>query len=303
MTGASMAPQSPEAEPPSRRGRKPGPISDTAGVSHRAWLEPVRTKLSASGLTLNDLVVRSGYSKTRISELLRGNGYYPGWELTYSVIHALDIPTWPMQRLWTEAAREAHREADWIERSIRQVYPDGPRVPPLEHEGFKETVREPYTDFARVFLQVHERAVLVVRETFDILWVRWDDALASDNVPRYAWNVLRERVMARTPQHADGRPDLRPAAFSTVAQDRADDPEAHLAQVSESLELFDAISRLPHNQLDVTVLQYMCGMDTDKAAEVLGVSPALAGAFEHHARGTLEGIRSSHPTDSGGSTR
>ncbi|MFJ3037112.1 MULTISPECIES: hypothetical protein [Streptomyces] len=56
--------------------------------------------LFASGLTLDDLVDRSGYSKTRVSELLRGNGYYPAWEITFSVGHALDVPTRPLRRLW-----------------------------------------------------------------------------------------------------------------------------------------------------------------------------------------------------------
>jgi hypothetical protein len=97
-----------------RRGRKPAPISETAGPSHRAWLEPVRDVVfSSSGPTLDDLVYRSGYSKTRISELLRGNGYYPAWEITSSVIRALGLPVLPMRRLWTAAAREARKEPFW----------------------------------------------------------------------------------------------------------------------------------------------------------------------------------------------
>ncbi|TJZ94387.1 RNA polymerase sigma factor [Actinacidiphila oryziradicis] len=65
-------------------------------------------------------------------------------------------------------------------------------------------------------------------------------------------------------------------------------------QVDESLALFDAIGRLPHNQLDVTVLGYLCGMDKATIAHVLGVSPAIARAFDHHARGTLDGTRDPH---------
>ncbi|MHA5055140.1 hypothetical protein [Streptomyces sp. SD15] len=45
-----------------RRGRKPGPISDEADVCHRAWLKPVRSRLSACRLTLDDLVSLTGYS-------------------------------------------------------------------------------------------------------------------------------------------------------------------------------------------------------------------------------------------------
>jgi hypothetical protein len=108
----------PFPRPSPKRGRKPAPISESVGLSHRAWLEPVRSTLSASGLTLNDLADRSGYSKTRISELLRGNGYYPAWEITFSVVRVLGIPASPMYRLWSAAAREANKETDWIRQCI-----------------------------------------------------------------------------------------------------------------------------------------------------------------------------------------
>lgn len=295
MTGAATRPEQSEGEPPSRRGRKLGPISDTVGAAHRAWLVSVRATLLASGLTLDDLAERSGYSKSRISELLRGNNPYPRWEITHSVIHVLGIPARPMRRLWTAAAREAHKNPDWIQRCIEKVTLSvGPDTPPLDHQGFTDASREAYTEFARVFLPGDHQAAWVVAETFDILWLCWDAALASSDVSRFAWKVLRARVMARTP-HTDGHPELRPSAFITVAQDQAQDTSARFAQFEESLVVFEAISCLPDNQLDVTVLRYMCGLDDTAAADILGVSLATVLSDGRHAQRALTNTLYPHP--------
>ncbi|POX55335.1 RNA polymerase subunit sigma [Streptomyces sp. Ru71] len=282
-----------EAQPPpvptARRGRPPAPISPAAGPSHRAWLEPVRSVLFASGLTLDDLVDRSGYSKTRISELLRGNGYYPPWEITFSVTRALGLPTQPLRRLWTAAAREAHKDNDWIRRSIKQVAHDG-EAPPLPYRALTEDVQDTYTSYARAFLLTDQRARWVVAEAFDILWLYWNQAAASANVYRYTWRLFRSRVMIRAARHTDGRPDLRAAVFSTSeVHDHTTDP-GHFVGLTELIDLFSAITRLPTDQMDLAVLRYLCGMPDDQIAHTLGITPALTHAVDHHARATIETI-------------
>jgi transcriptional regulator with XRE-family HTH domain len=285
----TAVPEQPSGEPPSRRGRPPESIGEEVGATHRAWLEPVRSRLFASGLTLDELVSRSGYSKARLSELLRGKGYYPGWEITYSVVRALDLPVWPLCRLWTAAAREANKNPVWIERRIRDVQPLGPEERPVAHQGFTEAMTGLYTAYARAFLQSDHRARWVVAETFDILWLTWDEAVASPNTPRHAWRLLRSRVMFRADQRPDGRPDLRAAAFATVAQDRINDLDARLAHIERQAGFFDAITRLPRDQLDVIVLRYLCGIHPDVIPGILGLSPAITHTVDHHARGALEG--------------
>ncbi|MEU7429248.1 sigma-70 family RNA polymerase sigma factor [Streptomyces sp. NPDC040750] len=281
--------QPPPLHQPVRRGRPPAPISADAGPSHRAWLEAVRSVLFASGLTLDDLVERSGYSKTRISELLRGNGNYPLWEMTFSVTRALGLPTQPMRRLWTAAAREAHKDDGWIHRSIRQVAHAG-EEPPLPYQAFTEAVQDAYTDYARAFLLTDRRARWVVSETFDILWICWDEAAASAGIHRYAWRLFRSRVMIRATRRADGHPDLRAAAFSThTVRDHGNAP-GHLVALTELIDLFDAINRLPDDQMDLAILRYLCGMPTDRSAHLLGITPALAHAVDHHARVTVEAL-------------
>lgn len=274
-----------------KRGRKPAPIAENAGVSHRAWLEPVRGFLFASGLTLNDLVDRSGYSKGRISELLRGNGYYPAWEITFSVIRALELPVPPMRRLWTAAAREAHKEPDWIKQCIEQVALQ-PEPPPLAHQAFTETMTRAYTAYARAFLLTDHRARWVVTETFDILWLCWSQAATSANIRRYAWQLLRTRVMTRAHRDKDGRPDLRAAVFST-AEARDTTPGQFLA-LSELVDLFTVMGRLPDDLMDVAVLRHLCGLSLDETADALGLSPAMAHAVDHHARATLDTLLTAH---------
>ncbi|MGY5103033.1 XRE family transcriptional regulator [Streptomyces sp. 900105245] len=292
-SGPAQPPPLPQAV---RRGRPPAPISPDAGPSHRAWLEPVRSVLFASGLTLDDLVERSGYSKTRISELLRGNGNYPLWEITFSVTRALGLPTQPLRRLWTAAAREAHKDSDWIHRSIEQVAHAGEK-PPLPYQAFTEAVQGTYTEYARAFLLTDRRARWVVCETFDILWICWDEAAASANINRYAWSLFRSRVMIRAARRADGHPDLRAAVFSTRAvHDHTSNP-GHLVALTELIDLFDAINRLPDDQMDLAVLQYLCGTPVADSAHLLGITPALAHAADHHARVTVEALLNTPTTE------
>ncbi|WP_327372416.1 XRE family transcriptional regulator [Streptomyces sp. NBC_01216] len=292
MTPPSV-PEQPKAEEPSRRGRKQGPISQQAGACHQAWLKPVRNRLAASRLTLDELVGLTGYSKTRISALLRGMEYYPTWEITYSVVRALDLPVWPLRRLWAGAAREANKPQTWIEERIHEVQYLTQEQPPVAHQAFTQAMRGPYTAYARTFLQ-DRRATWVVAETSDILWLRWDEAVASPDVRRHAWRLLRSRVMLRAHHHPDGHPDLRSASFSTVAQSQIDDMATRLAEIGEMAAFFDAVGRLPQDHLDLVVLRYLCGIDEDTLPTVTGLSPALIHAYDHHARGALESIYPHH---------
>ncbi|MET9914313.1 hypothetical protein ABZZ74_47735 [Streptomyces sp. NPDC006476] len=102
------------------------PIDEKASAAHRTWLEPVRSRFVASGPTLDDLVGRSRYSKTRLSELLRGKAYYSGWDITYSVVRALEIPVGSLLELWKTAAVEAGKTPRWIDRQIQAIQPADP---------------------------------------------------------------------------------------------------------------------------------------------------------------------------------
>ncbi|MEU7322629.1 XRE family transcriptional regulator [Streptomyces griseoviridis] len=237
----------------------------------------------------------SGYSKTRISELLRGNGLYPGWGITCSVVKAMDqdIPLTPLLRLWAAAAAEACKDRAWISSRISDAPPPDSEVRPVAHRGLTEAMEDPYFRYARAFLQSDRRSRQAVAETFDILWLTWHEATGSAGTPRYAWQVLRSRVMARVPRREDGRPDLRAAAFSTVAQEKIPGFADRIAHIDVYARFFDLIAGLPEQNLDVAVLRYLCGIEPKVLPGILGLSPALTRTLDHHARGALDRLSSS----------
>ncbi|MCX4427029.1 RNA polymerase sigma factor [Streptomyces mirabilis] len=98
--------------------------------------------------------------------------------------------------------------------------------------------------------------------------------------------------MARAHRHHDGHPDLRAAVFSTV--EVHDDGPGQFVIRSELVDLFDAIGQLPHDQMDVAVLHYLCAMPLEEIPDILGLSPAITHAVDHHARATLERLLRSH---------
>ncbi|MCZ0986900.1 XRE family transcriptional regulator [Streptomyces diastatochromogenes] len=245
----------------------------------------MRDAVRLRDLTLDDLADRSGYSKTRISELLRGNGYYPAWEITFSVIRVLGLPVQPMLRLWAAAAREAHKELGWIRHRIQQVACE-PETPPLALRAFSGSVRAAYTAYARMFLLSDARARCAVDETFDLLWLSWETAAGDENLRRHAWHLLRSRVLVRA-AHRDGHPDLRAAVFSTGEVHES--VPGRVVVLPDLVRRFDAITRLPHDQMDVVVLAELCGLDlAETIPYVTGQSPARCLSLDRYARAALE---------------
>ncbi|MER5586521.1 sigma-70 family RNA polymerase sigma factor [Streptomyces asoensis] len=273
-----------------RPGRKLGPILSSTGSAHRSWLDPMRDTYLASGLTLNDLSERISFAKSKISELLRGVGLYPRWETVCMLAVELGMPNWPLYQLWRQAAFEAHKSSEWVDDCTDRttVLTTTHTAPPLEHRAFRELVENHYTLFAQTFLDDDQRDT-AVSDTFDILWLTWNEALASHDTRRFAWNVLRATVMARTP-HRDGRPELGRAAFDTAALQALTDPADRANQITESLEMFTAMSRLPPSQLDVMVLRRLCGFTPETVSALLGTSLAAVRSDERHATRFLESV-------------
>ncbi|WP_156727431.1 sigma factor-like helix-turn-helix DNA-binding protein [Streptomyces apocyni] len=288
MTTPSEPPPSPARPAPLRPGRKLGPIADGVGTVHRAWLEPLRYTYLKSGLTLSDLSVRVPLAKSKISELLRGTGLYPRWEIILSLSIQLKIPGWPLYRLWRQAALEAQKSSDWIERCSEKSSLTTSHTPPLDHRAFRELVENDYRLYAQVFLDDDQRDTAVC-DTFDILWLRWNEALASPDTRRFAWQTLRATVMARTP-HIDGRPEFGTAAFDTIALRNLATEAERMDQLGESLQLFTVMSRLPDQQLDVLVLRQLYGIRPEDVSALLGVSVATVRSGERHAAHFLESV-------------
>lgn len=294
-------PMSPEDAPRGTRGRKLGPITAGTGPAHRAWLEPLRASYRASGLTIGQLERETGWSRSKISELLRAAGRYPRWEFTRSLLTAL---RWPapsmadMRVLWALAAREANKRTIWINSCLEGDGLSADDRLPLHFSAFQDLYRDAYTGYALTFLRRRPEARRTVDDVFILLLFLWDEALSGDNPERFAWQILRQTVMERTP-HPDGGPALVEAAFDTVALRAAVDP---VAQIQESMRLFDALRHLPAGQLDVMVLLHLRGMDETGVAAVLGVPLAAVRSAARHARRHLDDrlrttFQEGHPGD------
>ncbi|MER7050103.1 sigma-70 family RNA polymerase sigma factor [Streptomyces jumonjinensis] len=295
----------PASEPaPARPGRKLGRIVDTAGSAHRAWLVPTRERYLASGRTLSELGLSVPLAKSKLSELLRGVGHYPRWEVVHRLARELDIPVWPLHRLWKEAALDVGKSRDWVDRSTEGAIAltTARSGPPLDHGALRIMVTEDYRLYAGNFLYGEARDA-AVEDTFAMLWLTWDEALASPDTRRYAWNILRTTVRSRA-GFRDDRPVLTDAAFDTVALRTRTSTEGQAAQLTESLELFAAISRLPDAQLDVMVLRRLCGFTAEEVSDLLGIPLAAVRSDERHAERFLDDTIETHvlPPQTGGAT-
>ncbi|MGW8989802.1 sigma-70 family RNA polymerase sigma factor [Streptomyces zhihengii] len=269
------------------------------GSVHRAWLEPLRAAYLGSGLTMSHLSVRVPLAKSKISELLRGLGHYPRWEIIFSLSVPLEVPSWPLYRLWRQAALEARKSPDWVEQSSDRIPVTTAQTPPLDHRAFQETVETMYRLYAQVFLDDDQRDT-AVSNTFDILWLSWNDALASPDIRRFAWQALRATVMSRTP-HIDGRPEFGAAAFDTIALRQLSTEAAQMHQMAESLQLFKAMSWLPEQQLDVMAMRRLYDFPPEEVSALLGVPLAIVRSSERHAIHFLENVICP-PTETEGTT-
>ncbi|MDI3408379.1 RNA polymerase sigma factor [Streptomyces cavernicola] len=287
------------APEPSRPGRKLGPVSADVGNLHHAWLMPVRKRYIDTGRTLSDLSDTVLLAKSKLSELLRGVGLYPRWEVLHRLSVELDLPQWPLYRLWRQAALDAGKSHDWIEGSSeRSAVLTARPGPPIAYGALRSMVENDYRRYAMVFLS-KSTCREATEDAFAILWLSFDDVVSSADHRRYAWGILRSTVMARSIDQT-GHPRMEAAAFKTRALHEHTTLETRADQISESIALFRAISRLPEAQLDVMVLRYLCGLSAERVSDLLGVPLAAVKSDERHAMRNLESL--AHPPETGGTT-
>lgn len=287
MTMPTPPPAGPRGPAQARPGRKLGPIVASAGQTHRDWLQPLRDAYQASGITLEQLERSMGWSRSKLSELLRAAGLYPRWEWVRSLMHALGVPdssVAALRGLWVLAALEVNKRTVWINRCVAHDFPDSER--PVHLSAFYELYGTTYCHYANTFLRSPAESQRAVNDVFFLLQVVWNDALSSANPRRFAWRVLRETVLERTP-HPDGYPTLVESSFDSVALAQASGSADELRQVEESMALFEAVRRLPPGQLDVVVLIHLRGMKDTDVADVLGLPIGLVRSTERHARRSL----------------
>lgn len=283
-------PDQPGPSRPTRRGRPTDPIAGSVRPLHRMCLESIRLRMNDSGTTLKQLEQTGGIPTSSLSAVLRGERF-PSWEITFVIARSLDMPTNPLQRLWRAAAREADKPVDWIDHSTTSVAIMEPENPPLALQALTTLMRKPYRRYARLVLQLDDRADKVVKLVFDLLWMRWNHATTQPGLHAYAWQLLREQVMARAQKHSDGTPDLRTAAVSTRLQSGTD-PDTRLDTIFSLTDIFDAIGRLPADLRDAVLLHYSCGYSEQEVALFTGTPSSAVHAHLRHAQRTLSDTHS-----------
>lgn len=283
---------------PVRPGRPLGPIVTCCIAAHRAWLEPLREAYLESGLTMTVLSGRVHMARSKISELMSGRKY-PRWELLEPIAAELKVPAGPLYRLWRQAAPKIRRKSKaWSTETAAAVAVQ--YSPPMNHTGFRELTESGYDFYAGVFLTDRQRAD-AVEETYDQLWLSWTKALASADIRRHGWGVLRGSVMSRVP-HIDSCPQFLHTAFDTVALrglSRPEHVEAAFEQLTETQDLFRAMSQLPAPQLDVVVLRSLGGMTEEAVSALLGVPLAAVRSDERYATRYLASVLCPPPDPEG----
>ncbi|WP_255951287.1 RNA polymerase sigma factor [Streptomyces odontomachi] len=165
--------------------------------------------------------------------------------------------------------------------------PEPPELPelPVDFSAFHEMFHDRYVRYARTLVHNRHDAEEVADATFEQLYRKWDQILASENPARYAWRVLRNKAIDHC--RARNRRPLIDAAFDVEALREAVDP---IRQIEESLALCHALGELPERQHDVMVMQYLVGLPVNSVADVLGITPAAVRSTARHAKRHLRAI-------------
>ncbi|KJY26525.1 sigma-70 family RNA polymerase sigma factor, partial [Streptomyces sp. NRRL S-495] len=123
-----------------------------------------------------------------------------------------------------------------------------------------------------------------VDATFDAITDNWDQMLQMQNLPGYAWTVLKHRVVDQMRRQGRRAMPMDHAAFDAAVATRTHDPFQDLA---ETLAAFQELRRLPERQRDVMELCACLGFTAEEAADLMGVERATIRSHIRQARQRL----------------
>lgn len=126
--------------------------------------------------------------------------------------------------------------------------------------GFHDDRYKPYLHFAYKQLGSDADAEDAADKTFDEIMNNWQRMLGMENLPGYAWSILKSRISdQRRKRDRQALPtDL--SAFAAVVDGRDD-----FAAVHGRLQFAQAIEHLSERQRDAVILRF--GLDLDTAAK------------------------------------
>ncbi|MFJ4673007.1 RNA polymerase sigma factor [Kitasatospora purpeofusca] len=150
--------------------------------------------------------------------------------------------------------------------------------------AFHRRVRPRYLEWAYLQLGSDADAEEAVDVTFDALTDSWEQMLRMENLPGYAWTVLKHKVIDQIRRQGRRAVPMDHAAFDAAIATRTHDPFEDLA---EAISAFQELRRLPERQRDVMELCACLGFTTREAADLMGVEPATVRSHIRQARQRL----------------
>ncbi|MFD4922992.1 sigma-70 family RNA polymerase sigma factor [Streptomyces goshikiensis] len=165
-------------------------------------------------------------------------------------------------------------------------------IMPNAYWAFHALYHRPYYEYARVQLGTKEDAERMVHGTFLYLAVIWTHVTSQANVAAFAWSLHKVRVANELIMN--GREPAGPetmvfdravkAATTAVLRDFREQFRAQMDALESSIGLYAAMDRLPERQFDVMVLCFALKYSTERAARIMGITPATVRTLRCSAR-------------------
>ncbi|MGW3570457.1 sigma-70 family RNA polymerase sigma factor [Streptomyces sp. NPDC000941] len=156
---------------------------------------------------------------------------------------------------------------------------------PADFRAFHQLHRGAYIHRAEIYLGNRADAEEAVDTAFEQLARCWSDVLAMENPAAYAWKVMKHRAIDVARARNRGPCLVDNATFETAALRDAIDP---IAMLEESLNLYQAIKKLPERQQDVVILLHCRGYTVAQTATHLGITEAGVRSTARYARRRLQ---------------
>ncbi|MEU8582300.1 RNA polymerase sigma factor [Streptomyces abikoensis] len=161
-------------------------------------------------------------------------------------------------------------------------WPDAVRV---SYWGFHAARRQDYMRFAYLQLGSDADAEEAVDAAFDAIMDHWHRMLRMKHLERYAWTVLKHRIIDQCRRRRRRAEPMDIAAFEAAMRDTTEEDPYEI--LTDSIQLYSLVRRLTERQRDAVVLRYGLDFTTSEAAKLMGTEEATVRSHLSQARRRL----------------
>ncbi|MFI9205506.1 sigma-70 family RNA polymerase sigma factor [Streptomyces sp. NPDC053048] len=141
----------------------------------------------------------------------------------------------------------------------------------MSYWAFHADRRQAYMSFAYLQLGSDADTEEAVDAAFDAIMDNWCEMLRMEHLERYAWTILKNRIVDQYRRRRRRAEPMDVAAFEAALRDTTEDPFEVLA---DSLQLYSSVRLLSERQRDAITLRYGLDFTTSEAATLMGVEEA-----------------------------